>query len=98
MNIANDMDAGQNLTKQVIKSGGSVKYWWPTEMEEKQWYLHHPEHNKFGFDTTYNDRIYHAFLSRFDLSDGFITKWKSILPEYKKFWLRLFRKKWKRVS
>lgn len=95
MNMTDDMDAGQNLTEQIIKDGGNVKYWWPTEIEKEEWYLHHPEHNKFGPGTTYNDLVYHAFLSRFDLSNRFITKCKSILPRHIKFWLRLFSKKWK---
>lgn len=98
MNMTDDMDAGQNLTEQVINNGGSVKYWWPTEIEEQQWDLYHPKHNRFGYGTTYNDRIYHAFLSRFDLADRFVKKCKTILPEHKKFWLKLFRKKWKRTG
>ncbi len=89
MNMTDDMDAGQNLTEHIIKDGGKINYWWPTAIEEEQWYLHHPEHNKFGFGTTYNDRIYHAFLSRFDLSNRFIRKCKSILPGYKRFWLQV---------
>lgn len=94
MNMTEDMDAGQNLTEHITKEGGNVKYWWPTDIEEEQWCLHHPEHNKFGFGTTYNDCVYHAFLSRFDLSDRFIKRCKLILPAYKKFWLKLFNKKW----
>jgi hypothetical protein len=59
----------------------NLKYWWPTDIEEEKWYLHHPVHNKFGIGTTYNDLIYHAFFSRENNSDGFINKCKSILGQ-----------------
>ncbi len=98
MNMTEDMDAGQNLTEQIIKNGGNVKYWWPTDIEEAQWDLYHPEHTKFGLGTTYNDCIYHAFFSRFDLADRFIVKCKSILPELVKFYLRITDKKWNREN
>lgn len=74
-----DMDAGQNLTEQITKRGGNVKYWWPTDIEEVKWYLHHPDHPEFGLGTTYNDTIYHAFCSRENLSDNFLKKCKAIL-------------------
>lgn len=93
MNMTDDMDAGQNLTEEITRRGGNVKYWWPTHIEDEQWYLHHPEHNKFGYGTTYNDRIYHAFLSRHDLSQRFIKKCKSILPLLTKLRLKLTDKK-----
>ncbi len=94
MRMAGDMDAGQNLTEQVIKRGGQVKYWWPTHIEEEQWYLHHPEHNKFGLGTTYNDMVYHAFFSRVDLSDRFIRKCESVLPWYTRWQLRARQQRW----
>ncbi|RAJ01593.1 glycosyltransferase involved in cell wall biosynthesis [Chitinophaga skermanii] len=81
MEMTHDMDAGQNLTEVVEKDGGSVKYWFPTHIEEEQWYLHHPEHQKFGPGTTYNDTIYHAFFSRDDLSMRFIDKCEEILAQ-----------------
>ncbi|PSL48329.1 hypothetical protein CLV51_1021196 [Chitinophaga niastensis] len=79
MNMFPDMDAGQNLTEHVIRDGGNVKYWWPTEIEEDKWSLYHPEHTRFGPGTTYNDAIYHAFYSRDNLSDGFFKKCKAVL-------------------
>lgn len=79
MKMTTDMDGGQNLTEHIIRAGGNVKYWWPTHIEEEKWYLHHPEHTKFGPGTTYNDAIYHAFYSRENLSDGFLKKCRSIL-------------------
>eukprot|EP01035_Chromulina_nebulosa_P035371 gene35371-47530_t len=36
MNLKPTMDAGQNLTEQVIKNGGDIKYWWPTDIEEEK--------------------------------------------------------------
>jgi hypothetical protein len=96
MNMTDDMDAGQNLTEKIIKDGGNIIYWWPTNIEEEQWNLYHPKHKKFGPGTTYNDCIYHAFFSRFDLADRFIMKCKSILPELVKFYLRITDKKWNR--
>lgn len=80
MNMTEDMDAGQNLTEEIIRKGGNVKYWWPTHIEEEKWSLYHPVHNKFGLGTTYNDSIYHAFYSRDNQSDNFMQKCKSILP------------------
>jgi hypothetical protein len=82
MNMTEDMDAGQNLTEQIIKKGGNIRYWWPTAIEEEKWYLHHPEHTVFGLGTTYNNTIYHAFLSLHNLSARFIKKCKSVLPWY----------------
>ncbi len=79
MTMTDDMDAGQNLTEHITRKGGHVKYWWPTHIEEEKWYLHHPDHNKFGLGTTYNDLVYHAFYSRDNLSDRFIEKCKGIL-------------------
>jgi hypothetical protein len=82
MNMTEDMDIGQNLTEEIIKKDGNIRYWWPTEIEEERWYLHHPEHKVFGLGTTYNDTIYHAFLSLHYLSARFIKKCKSVLPWY----------------
>ena len=79
MRMAPDMDAGQNLTEHITRAGGNIKYWWPTHIEEVKWSLYHPVHNEFGLGTTYDDSIYHAFYSRDNLSDGFISKCKSIL-------------------
>lgn len=89
MNPTEDMDAGQNLTEQIEKKGGNVKYWWPNHIEEAQWSLYHPEHTKFGPGTTYNDMVYHAFFSRLDQSNRFIKKCKDILPALTKLYLRL---------
>ncbi len=96
MNETDDMDVGQNLTEHVIKNGGNIHYWWPTHMEEEQWNLYHPEHKKFGPGTTYNNLIYHAFLSRFDTSGRFVKKCKTILPWHTKakiWFMKKFKKK-----
>ena len=74
-----DYDVWQNITNIIISKGGHVKYWWPTHIEEEKWYLHHPQHNKFGLGTTYNDMIYHAFFSRTDSSERFVKKCKEVL-------------------
>ncbi|PZR25072.1 MAG: hypothetical protein DI535_19620 [Citrobacter freundii] len=79
MNMTDDMDAGQNLTEVITSKGGTVNYWWPTSIEEKKWTLYHPDHQWFGPGTTYDDLVYHAFFSRFDLADRFIKKCKSLL-------------------
>ena len=81
LKMTNDMDGGQNLTEQIIKAGGNIKYWWPSHIEKEMWYLHHPMHNKFGLGTTYNDAIYHAFYSRENKSQNFIDKCRVILDE-----------------
>ncbi|MDQ6844954.1 MAG: hypothetical protein M3Z92_11460 [Bacteroidota bacterium] len=91
MNMTEDMDAGQNLTEQILKNGGNVKYWWPTEIEEEKWYLHHPDHPVFGLGTTYNNMIYHAFLSLHNLSGRFLRKCRDVLPWY------YFKLKWKKI-
>jgi hypothetical protein len=79
MNMTPDMDAGQNLTEVILKKGGTVKFWWPTHIEEEKWDLFHPEHKKFGPGTTYNDCIYHAFFSRENLAARFVLKCRSVL-------------------
>ena len=92
MEMTDDMDAGQNLTETASRSGGNIQYWWPTSIEDPQWSLYHPVHNKFGYGTTYDELIYHAFLSRFDLAQRFIQKCKSILPWWVKLKLKLEKK------
>jgi hypothetical protein len=90
MRMTEDMDAGQNLTKKVIENGGNVKYWWPTDIEKEEWYLHDPIHTKFGPGTTYNHLVYHAFFSRFDQSYRFIKKAKLVLgPFGKLFYIKI---------
>ena len=79
MTMTTDMDAGQNLTGEVIKNGGIVNYWFPTHIEAEEWDLYHPVHKRFGAGTTYNDAVYHAFFSRFDQSDRFVKKCKAVL-------------------
>ncbi|MGX5816681.1 hypothetical protein ACWKWU_00705 [Chitinophaga lutea] len=79
MRIQPGMDAGQNLTETIERENGHVRYWWPTHIEEEKWYLHHPEHNRFGLGTTYNDAVYHAFYSRDNLSARFIEKCRSLI-------------------
>lgn len=93
MSPTDDMDAGQNLTEAVIKNGGNINYWWPTDIEVEEWALYHPVHTKFGHGTTYNDAVYHAFQSRFDKSGRFIKKCKSLLPAFTRFRLLFTRKK-----
>ncbi len=90
MNMTEDMDAGQNLTETILKKGGKIIYWWPTEIEEKKWSLYHSEHKVFGLGTTYDHLIYHAFLSLHNLSGRFIKKCKSVLPWY------YFKLKWRK--
>lgn len=91
LKMTDDMDGGQNLTEQVIKNRGHIKYWWPTEVEEKQWPLYHPEHTFFGPGTTYNGAIYHAFFSLHNMSNRFFKKCKEVLPWY------YFKWQWKRL-
>ncbi len=79
MELTGDMDAGQNLSVQILKNKGRINYWWPTHIEEEKWYLHHPQHPVFGPGTTYNNAVYHAFFSRFDQSERFKKKCKSVL-------------------
>jgi hypothetical protein len=79
MRMVGDMDAGQNLTEEIRHRGGNIKFWWPTHVEEEKWNLYHSVHSKFGPGTTYNNAVYHAFFSRFDQSDRFVKKCKSIL-------------------
>ncbi|RAJ77453.1 hypothetical protein CLV59_107220 [Chitinophaga dinghuensis] len=79
MQMTSDMDAGQHLTETIRIQQGNIKYWWPTDIEEEKWYLHHPEHTKFGLGTTYNNAIYHAFYSRENQSAGFMRKCREVL-------------------
>jgi hypothetical protein len=50
---------------------------YPTSVEEKKWIL--TENEKFGIGTNYENRIYHAFESRFNNTNNFINKCKEIL-------------------
>ncbi|WP_257666878.1 hypothetical protein [Parapedobacter tibetensis] len=79
MRMTDLMDAGQNLTNEIRKNDGNIRYWWPTDIEEEMWDLYDEQHPKFGLGTTYNNAIYHAFYSRDDLSSRFIRKCQYIL-------------------
>lgn len=82
LKMTTDMDGGQNLTEAVKANGGTIRYWWPTEIEEEKWSLYHPEHTVFGPGTTYNHSIYHAFFSLHNMSDRFFRKCREVLPWY----------------
>ena len=79
MRMTADMDGGQNLSEEIARRGGKIRYWWPTHIEEEKWYLHHPEHPVFGPGTTYHDTIYHAFFSRENQSSHFLDKCRKVL-------------------
>lgn len=79
MKMTDDMDGGQNLTEEITRRRGNIRYWWPTHIEEEKWYLHHPEHTVFGPGTTYNHTIYHAFFSRDNQSAHFLDKCRKVL-------------------
>lgn len=70
-------DIGGILTSKSLDIGANIKYWFPTEVEMPCWNLY-PE-NIFGYGTTYNGMIYHAFQIRFNTKNRFIKKCNSIL-------------------
>lgn len=58
----------------------SIKYWMPSSVDFPKWDLY-PERN-FGYGTTYENHIYHAFESRWGDSDNiFIKKCKELLDQ-----------------
>ncbi|PUZ24643.1 hypothetical protein GA0116948_105284 [Chitinophaga costaii] len=71
--------AAQNLTEQVRLQQGTVRFWWPTHVEEPKWKLHHPSHKVYGLGTTYDDMVYHAF--EWKNGRAFVQKCKAILAE-----------------
>jgi hypothetical protein len=56
------------------------KFWYPTHVEQEKWDLY-PD-KKFGYGTTYDNRVYHAFESRLSSAqNSFIKKCKEILAQ-----------------
>ena len=72
-------DVAGELTHKCIELNLAVNIMYPTSVEEEKWIL--TDTQKFGHGTNYNNRIYHAFESRFDNSKIFINKCKQILNE-----------------
>lgn len=82
MRMTDTTDAGQHLTDVIRDCGGTIRYWWPTRIEEDMWTLYNDDHPRFGLGTTYNDAIYHAFYSRDDLSCRFLRKCQQVLRDH----------------
>jgi hypothetical protein len=70
-------DVGGELSHICLEKGLPINLMYPTSVEEKKWIL--TENEKFGLGTNYENRIYHAFESRFNNTNNFINKCKEIL-------------------
>lgn len=72
-------DVGGFATNEFVRTKSAARLLWPTHVEVPMWDL--TERTKFGYGTTYQDTVYHAFESRFnhDSTNRFIEKCKSII-------------------
>jgi len=71
-------DCGAEMTHSAKEKGIEVKMLYPSHVETPHTILEGDIY--FGYGTTYNNDIYHAFESRFKQRDGyFINKCKTIL-------------------
>jgi hypothetical protein len=74
-------DVGGSLSTLALKNNISLKYWFPTSVEEPRWKLY--PNSFFGKGTTYDGLIYHAFESRLNNNSRFIKKCKFVINQYK---------------
>jgi hypothetical protein len=72
-------DVAGELTHKCIENSLPVNILYPNHVEVERWPL--TNNQKFGIGTTYNNRIFHAFESRFNNTDSFVKKCKSILNQ-----------------
>jgi hypothetical protein len=71
-------DCGAEMTHSSKEKGIEVKMLYPSHVESPHTLLENDIY--FGYGTTYDDQIYHAFESRFKRRDGFfINKCRTIL-------------------
>jgi hypothetical protein len=70
-------DCAGELTHAAIDKGFKVNLMYPSHVEKPMWDLDNGF--KFGYGTTYADKIYHSFESRFNKTDIFLKKCNEIL-------------------
>jgi len=77
----NGFDVGAFASHVAAQSGVSVSLLWPSEVEEPKWSL--SGDTMFGYGTTYQGMVYHAFESRFnhESTSRFIAKCKEVIGE-----------------
>jgi len=77
----NGFDVGAFVSHVANESGIKLSMLWPTEVEEPKWEL--TASTMFGYGTTYQGLVYHAFESRFnhDSTSRFIAKCKEVIGE-----------------
>lgn len=70
-------DVGEQLTYACEEAGKSVKFLWPTAVEEPRWML--TDDIGFGIGTTYADDFWHLFEARFPHNRArFISKCREV--------------------
>ena len=74
-------DCGSELTYKANEKRIKVRLIYPSHVENKQWHL--KNNIWFGYGTTYDDMIYHAFESNANhhSTENFINKCKSVIGE-----------------
>jgi len=74
-------DVGGHFTREMMFCRFGHHLLWPSHVENPMWNL--TESRKFGYGTTYDNTVYHAFESRFnhESTSRFIAKCKEILGE-----------------
>lgn len=71
-------DCGEELTYVWQQKGETVRFLWPSAVEQPMWNL--IAGKQFGYGTTYDDLFYHAFCSREQTTrEMFLNKCNSIL-------------------
>lgn len=75
-------DCAGELTHAAIEKGYGIRLIYPTHVEHPMWDL--TDTMKFGKGTTFNDSIYHAFLSRKGNVEPFLRKCEEVIKNYEK--------------
>lgn len=76
-----EVDVGGILSKLAPQKNITLKYWYPTDVEQDKWPLYPT--GKFGIGTTYEDLAYHLFESRYSYNIvRFIKKSKATIHNH----------------
>lgn len=72
-------DVGSEITYIAEKNNIPVKLIWPTHVQVPKWDL--GKESCFGYGTTYEDKVYHAFEARMGNDKIFVRKCKEVLAK-----------------
>lgn len=77
----NGFDVGGFVSHVATQTGVNLSLLWPTHVEEPKWDL--GNNSTFGYGTTYQGMVYHAFESRMnhESTSRFIQKCKEVIGE-----------------